>query len=296
LGRAISTFPGGQPAIAFEGIHFSYGLTSDTRAGLLDGLDLDIPESSFSMLCGSNGSGKSTLLQMANGLIEPDKGRVSFKGRPLAIHRKNRGSIHSKVALLFQNPERQLFSETVFDDIGFGPRNLGLRTEAVRRRVFEAAEWVGLKRETLDRPVHTLSGGQMRRAAIAGVLAMDPEVLVLDEPTDGLDPQGVMEFFKRAHEYCRNKGTTILMAAHKVPDQVWLIDHFGHLLDGRIRSSGPPGRVLARPERTIPAQYLPDHLLLQEELLSMGVHLDGMDLDPVRVEGRLLALVDLSRR
>ena len=280
-----------EAAIAFSDIRFRYGLPAREGTDLLRGLDLGIQEGSFTMLCGCNGSGKSTLLQMANGLIEPDEGRVTFKGRPLASLRKEPGSIPGKIALLFQNPERQLFSDMVYDDIAFGPRNLGLRDPEVKRRVLKASQWAGLGSDILDRSIHTLSGGQMRRAAAAGVLAMEPEVLILDEPTDGLDPGGAKEFFERTREYCENQGTTVLIAGHKVPEEVWAISHFSHLEEGEIRSSGPTSVVLTGPGRTVPDRYLPDHLLLQQGLLHGGGSMGTVELDPARAEEKLLGML-----
>ncbi len=280
-----------EPVIIFSGIRFRYGVPDRTGTDLLRGLDLGIPEGSFSMVCGCNGSGKSTLLQMANGLIKPDEGTVSFKGRSLASIGREPGGIPARIALLFQNPERQLFSDTVYDDIAFGPRNLGFDAREVDRRVHKAAELSGLGREILDRSVHSLSGGQMRRAATAGVLAMEPAVLILDEPTDGLDPGGAKEFFGRTREYCEKQGTTVLVAVHKVPEEVWTVDHFSHLENGTILSSGPAGSVLTGPDKTLPDRYLPDHLLLQRRLLLAGVSLGAVELDPVRAEEKLLAMV-----
>ncbi len=227
---------------------------------------------------------------MSNGLVNPDDGKVLLCGRPLKDWKKKRGGVPGRVALLFQNPERQVFSDTVFDDIAFGPRNLGVSAEKIKDRVLKAAKWVGLPEEVMKRPVYTLSGGQMRRAAVAGVLAMEPEVLVLDEPTDGLDPRGAREFFASARQYCDETGTAIIMATHAVPEQIACIDHFGHLADGRIQSSGPPSGILTRPDRTLPRQFLPDHLILREELLGRGVTLPDAMLDTDVAKRCLLAL------
>ncbi|UCG38701.1 MAG: ATP-binding cassette domain-containing protein, partial [bacterium] len=243
-----------------------------------------------SLLCGANGSGKSTLLQMANGIVRPDRGSVLFKGERLKAYFRNREPIHGRIGLLFQNAERQLFSETVRDDIAFGPRNLGLSRQEVSRRVREAALWVGLDEDVLSRPVHTLSGGQMRRAAVAGVLAMDPELLVLDEPTDGLDPAGTGEFFQRAHDYCRSKGTTILMAGHRIPDQAGLLDHVAYLRGGKVVLSGPPSRVLGGTSGALPEGFLPEHLKVQNYLRSLGILTGDPELDPARALDKMLRL------
>ncbi len=277
-------------ALDFSKIWFSYGLPEKEGADLLRGLDLGIPEKSISMICGRNGSGKSTLLQMANGLVSPDRGTVFFRGQPLSVFAKKTGSIAAKIALLFQNPERQLFSDTVFDDIAFGPRNLGLGEKDVQKRVLEACEWAALDAGLLDRPIHSLSGGQMRKTAIAGVLALSPSVLILDEPTDGLDPVGTNEFFQRAAAFRAAREATVLVAGHKVPDQIGAVDSFNHLEEGVIRSSGPPATVLSGGKKTLPDRYLPDHLRLQERLYKAHVFSGPVELDPETARKKLLSL------
>ncbi len=282
---------GGGAALAFKEVGFGYDAGGRTPQPVLIDVNFSLRKGDLALLCGANGSGKSTLLQMANGLLRPDRGEVLVNGIPLSdLAGRGRG-IPSRVALLFQNPERQLFSETVYDDIAFGPRNLGLPDEEVRRRVLAASLWVGLPENVHQRPVYSLSGGQMRRAAVAGVLAMEPEVLVLDEPTDGLDPGGVREFFKRVHEYGLTTETTILMASHGVPEDVSGIRHFGHLQNGTVRSSGPPEATLTGPGRTVPPNFLPDHLLLAEELASLGFLLPENHLDPLRAENWILGIL-----
>lgn len=278
-------------ALGFSDIWFGYGLPGK-GTDLFRGLNLAVPEGSFSLICGSNGSGKSTLLQMGNGLIEPDRGMVVFQGEPLAVLRKKGISIPATISLLFQNPERQLFSDTVFDDIAFGPRNLGLGNPEVQKRVLEACEWSGFPPDILDRPIFALSGGQLRKAAIAGVLAMDPRVLILDEPTDGLDPSSVVEFYRRAADFREAKGITLFVAAHRIPDQIQAFDHFSHLEKGSIRSSGPVGRVLTGPERTLPDRFLPDHLRLQEKLHREGFLHGEIELDSARARENLLRLIE----
>ena len=280
----------GEPALTFDKVHFSYG--PEVRCGepVLNGVDFSVGQGTVALICGANGSGKSTLLQMSNGLVTPDDGKVLLGGQKLKDWKKKRGGVPGRVALLFQNPERQVFSATVFDDIAFGPRNMGVSAGKIEDRVLKAARWVGLPDTVLSRPVYTLSGGQMRRAAVAGVLAMEPELLVLDEPTDGLDPGSAREFFASARQYCDETGTAIVMATHAVPEQIACIDHFGHLADGRMQSSGPPSGILTGPGRTLPGQFLPDHLILREELLEAGVALPDAVLDPAAAMRQILAL------
>ncbi|MDF1524754.1 MAG: energy-coupling factor transporter ATPase [bacterium] len=280
----------GEPVLTFDGVGFSYEKDAPGVKGVLNGVNFAVDKGTVALICGANGSGKSTLLQMSNGLVTPDDGKIILGGRQLKNWGKKRGGVTARVGLLFQNPERQLFSATVADDIAFGPRNLGVSARQIEGRVLKAAKWVGLPETLLTRPVYTLSGGQMRRAAVAGVLAMEPEILVLDEPTDGLDPGGVREFIASTRRYCDETGTAVLIATHAVPEQIHCIDHFGHLAGGMIQSSGPPSGVLTGPERTLPTQFLPDHLVLREELLEMGVALPDTILDPVVARKKLLAL------
>jgi len=280
----------GEPALTFDGVRFSYGKDAPGGGSVLNGVNLTVERGTVALICGANGSGKSTLLQMSNGLVTPDDGKVLLGDRQLKNWGKKRGGVTARVGLLFQNPERQLFSATVADDIAFGPRNLGVSLSKIEGRVLKAAKWVGLPEKLLSRPVYTLSGGQMRRAAVAGVLAMEPEILVLDEPTDGLDPGGVREFIGSTRRYCDETGTAVFIATHAVPEQIVCFDHLGHLSGGMIQSSGPPSGILTGPERTLPTQFLPDHLILREELLEMGVALPDTILDPVVARKKFMAL------
>jgi energy-coupling factor transporter ATP-binding protein EcfA2 len=280
-----------EPALTFDGVGFNYGPSAPGGLPVLNGVNFAVEKGSVALVCGANGSGKSTLLQMSNGLVAPDVGTVLLGDQPLKNWKKKRGGVTARVALLFQNPERQVFSATVAEDIAFGPRNLGVSAEKIEERVLKAARWVGLPEAVLGRPVYTLSGGQMRRAAIAGVLAMEPEVLVLDEPTDGLDPGGAREFFASTRRYCDETGTAVFMAAHAVPEQISCINHLGHLAGGMIQSSGAPSEILTGPDRTLPGQFLPDHLILRDELLKMEVALPDTILDPATARTTVLALV-----
>jgi energy-coupling factor transport system ATP-binding protein len=228
---------------------------------------------------------------MSNGLVQPDSGDVVLCGHRLEYWKKKPGGIPGRVGLVFQNPERQVFSATVYDDIAFGPRNMGLNAKQVEERVLRAADRVGLSRPLLERAVFALSGGQMRRAAIAGVLAMETKVLVLDEPTDGLDPGGAAEFFNNARKYCDETGTTVVIAAHAVPEQTGWIEHMGHLAGGTMRSSGPPSEVLTGPRRTLPKHYLPDHLILKIELAEAGLQISGGGAEPLEVYAMLMYMV-----
>ena len=287
-----SSAGGGVPLLVFDRIWFSYDQDPHRGLPILRGVEFSVDRGSMALICGANGSGKSTLLQMSNGLVEPDRGQVLLGGRQLKQLRKKGDGIHAQVALLFQNPERQLFSATVFEDIAFGPRNLGLNAQKVKARVLKAAEWTGLPETVLKRHVATLSGGQMRRVAVAGSLAMEPDVLVLDEPVDGLDPGSAGEFYSRARRYCDETGTTIIVAAHAVPEEIAVFDHFGHLDDGVMKSAGPPADTLLGHQRTLPGQFLPDHLLMAGKLLGTGPYPARDLLEPAAVYRLLLELAE----
>jgi len=291
-GLRVRGVPGAKAALAFENIHFRYGEGAAGSKPVLEGVDFSVERGSIALVCGSNGSGKSTLLQMSNGLVEPDRGLVLLEGLRIREWRKKPGGVPGRVALLFQNPEHQVFAATVYEDVAFGPRNMGVNARQINERVRKAIRWAGLPETVLERAVHTLSGGQMRRVAVAGVLAMEPRVLVLDEPTDGLDPGGAREFYAGARQYCDDTGTAIVMATHALPEEIDRVDHLGHLSGGRIRSSGPPFDVLTGPARTLPANFLPEHLLLRAQLLDAGSTLLEDVLD---AESTLKRLLEHSR-
>ncbi|MGD8353142.1 MAG: energy-coupling factor transporter ATPase [Pseudomonadota bacterium] len=276
------------PDLVFDKIHFGYG-DGDLQGGtVLAGVDYSVPEGIMALVCGANGSGKSTLMQMSNGLVKPDRGRVLLGGRGLECWKKEPGGLPARVGVVFQNPERQVFSETVYEDIAFGPRNMGLDGEKIDARVLRAADWVGLSRTILKRSVLTLSGGQMRRAAIAGILAMETRLLILDEPTDGLDPSTTREFYTNARQYCDETGTTMVVAAHAVPEHTGWIEYMGHLAGGKMQSAGTPSEILTGPGRTLPKHYLPDHLILEIELADAGLHTPGSMTGPQTVLKTLL--------
>ncbi|HEX7064909.1 MAG TPA: energy-coupling factor ABC transporter ATP-binding protein, partial [Bacillales bacterium] len=217
----------------------------------LKGVDLRIPSGSFLSLIGHTGSGKSTLIQHMNGLLKPTSGSITIGD--LTIHAgkkaKHLKSLRQKVGMVFQYPEHQLFEETVEKDICFGPMNFGIDESTARERAYEALKRVGLDKEILSKSPFDLSGGQMRRVAIAGVLAMKPEALILDEPTAGLDPRGqreMMEMFVRLH---RENGLTIVLVSHSMEDVAAYSDEVVVMKGGRIYLQGTPREVFAQPEQ-----------------------------------------------
>lgn len=231
--------------IRFEQVGFTYQPYSPFEQRVLFDIDLEIKEGSYTALVGHTGSGKSTLLQHLNALLKPTTGTVTIGERVIKPEsdNKNLKPLRKKVGIVFQFPESQLFEETVARDIAFGPKNFGISEEEAKGLAQEYIQLVGLDESFLERSPFDLSGGQMRRVAIAGVLAMEPEVLVLDEPTAGLDPQGrkeMMEMFDRLH---REKNMTIILVTHLMDDVANYADYVYVLEKGRLVKAGTPSVV-----------------------------------------------------
>ena len=235
--------------IVIEKLTHTYMPDSPFQATAIHDVDLVIEDGEFIGLIGHTGSGKSTLIQHLNGLLRPTSGRVLVDGKDLFDKETDKREVRRKVGLVFQYPENQLFEESVAADIAFGPKNLGLSKEEIAVRVREACRQVQLDYETFkDRSVFELSGGQMRRVAIAGVLAMQPETLILDEPCAGLDPQGrdeILALIRRLHE---EKGTTVVMVSHSMDDVAALVDRVIVMNKGAIAMDGTPRAVFQRGE------------------------------------------------
>lgn len=210
-------------------------------------MDLEIQDGEFLGLIGHTGSGKSTLIQHLNGLLKPTQGTVIVNETRIDKDSKNLKSVRQQVGLVFQYPEHQLFEETVEKDIAFGPKNLGLPQEEVNNRVREALQLVGLPFDEIkDRSPFELSGGQRRRVAIAGVLAMKPDILILDEPTAGLDPRGREEIFSEIQTLHREKKFTIVLVSHSMEDVARLVDRIIVMNKGQVALTGTPKEVFAR--------------------------------------------------
>ena len=226
-----------------------YGSGTPFAREALHAVNFSLEEGLFTGLIGHTGSGKSTLIQHLNGLLKPASGEVLFAGRSIWEDPKAVRRIRFQVGLVFQYPEHQLFEETVERDIAFGPRNMGLTEVEIALRVREAMEFVGLSPSLKGASPFDLSGGQRRRAAIAGVIAMRPQVLILDEPTAGLDPQGREEILRHLRDYHRSRGATVLLVTHSMEDIARVCDRITVLSDARVRMSGTPGEVFSQPER-----------------------------------------------
>ena len=232
--------------IRMENVSHTYMEGGPFEATAIGNIDLEINDGEFVGLIGHTGSGKSTLIQHMNGLLKPSEGTVIVN--EIRIHKdsKNLRELRQQVGLVFQYPEHQLFEETVALDIAFGPKNLGLSQEEINARVLEAAHLVGLPFDEIkDRSPFELSGGQRRRVAIAGVLAMKPDILILDEPTAGLDPRGRDEIFDEISTLHREKGYTIILVSHSMEDVARLVDRIIVMNQGNVALTGTPSEVFA---------------------------------------------------
>lgn len=231
-------------SIEITDLKYTYMIGTPYEKVALDGIDLEINEGNFIGIIGHTGSGKSTLIQHFNGLLRPQKGTILVDGKDIWEKGFKRNTIRQKVGLVFQYPEHQLFEETVFKDVAFGPRNMGLTENKVLKRVRVAMKMAGLDFEDLkDMSPFGLSGGQQRRIAIAGVLAMEPKYLVLDEPTAGLDPRGRREILDSIRNMNKKQGITIVLVSHNMDEVARLADRIVVIDRGRISLKGTPEEV-----------------------------------------------------
>ena len=236
-------------SIVIEHLNYVYMQGGPYETKALDDVSLTIHDGEFVGLIGHTGSGKSTLVQHLNGLILPTSGQITVDGMELAVKNTDKRAIRRRVGLVFQYPENQLFEETVAKDIAFGPKNLGLDEAEIDRRVRTAMRRVALDYDKLSqRSVFELSGGQMRRVAIAGVLAMEPQTLVLDEPCAGLDPKGREEILGLISDLHRESGATIVMVSHSMDDVAALAERVIVMNHGKVAMDGAPREVFSRGE------------------------------------------------
>ncbi|VTS47694.1 cobalt transporter ATP-binding subunit [Streptococcus porcinus] len=236
-------------AINFQNVSFTYQAGTPFEGRALFDINLEIEDSSYTAFIGHTGSGKSTIMQLLNGLLTPTSGIVSVGGKTITSQSKNKDikSIRKEVGLVFQFPESQLFEETVLKDVAFGPQNFGVSKEDAEKLAREKLALVGISETLFEKNPFELSGGQMRRVAIAGILAMDPRILVLDEPTAGLDPKGrreLMTLFKKLHK----SGMTIVLVTHLMDDVANYADKVYVLEKGKIILSGKPNEIFQRVE------------------------------------------------
>lgn len=236
-----------KPIVEIRGLHHTYLPGTPLETVALCGVDMEVGEGEIVAIIGPTGSGKSTLIQHFNGLIRPQSGRVLVAGQDLSDKSLNVKALRRQVGLIFQTPEQQLFEQYVGEEVAFGPRNYGLEKEEVRRRVRKAMEMVGLGFEEFkDRFTFSLSGGEMRKVAIAGVLALEPEILVFDEPTCGLDPCSAREFLARIRELHERQDTTVILASHDMEAVAQLANRIYVIVGGRTVAEGTPRQIFSQ--------------------------------------------------
>ena len=236
------------PIIRTEGLTHVYSRGTPFEKVAIDHIDIEIERGEFVGLIGHTGSGKSTFIQHLNGLLAPSEGKVIIDGVDIASSKAAARDVRFKVGLVFQYPEYQLFEETVRRDIAFGPKNMGLSEDEIEERVREAAGFVGVPEYLLEASPLELSGGQKRRVAIAGVIAMRPQVLILDEPTAGLDPAGRESVLGNISYYQRTTGATVLLISHSMDDVARIASRLVVFNGGRIAMDGSPAEVFERAE------------------------------------------------
>jgi len=262
--------------IKVENLTHTYGVGTPFERSAVENMSLSIRRGELLGLIGHTGSGKSTLIQHLNGLLRPTGGRVLLDGKDIWAEPKKIRDVRFRVGLVFQYPEYQLFEETVRKDIAFGPVNMGLGGEELDRRIRDAARFAGLDESLLDKSPFALSGGQKRRVAIAGVIAMEPEVLVLDEPSAGLDPRGREELLAHIRTYHRERGNTVVLVSHSMEevaryaDRIVVLAHGHTLMDGTPREVFAHGQELVRAGLDVP----------QSTRIAMALRARGLDIDP----------------
>lgn len=261
--------------LRLENITYFHGKDTPYQIKALDNISLSVPTGKVTGLIGHTGSGKSTLVQMFNGLLKPEDGRVIIDGVDIWEKPKEIRKVRFKVGLVMQFPEYQLFAETIYKDIAFGPQNMGLGEAEVDARVREAARFAGIEEELLDKSPFDLSGGQKRRAAIAGIIAMRPDILILDEPAAGLDPRGRDSIFKNIVSYQRECGNTVIIVSHSMEDMAKYCDDLVVMSNGRIILTGSCEEIFSSSELLESAGLdIPQISKLMLELRSMGVDVD----------------------
>ena len=262
--------------IIVEGLSHTYSAGTPFQKTAIENINLRIPQGQFVGLLGHTGSGKSTFVQHLNALLQPTSGRVLLDGEDINKDKKTRRDVKWKVGLVFQYPEYQLFEETVYADIGFGPKNMGLGKEEIDERVREAASFVGVEPELFEKSPLELSGGQKRRIAIAGVIAMRPGVLILDEPTAGLDPAGCRQIMDNICRYQKETGATVLIVSHNMDDAARLCERLIVFDHGGVVMDGTPEEVFSRPQELIQIGLaVPQSTAIAMALQEKGLALTG---------------------
>ncbi len=262
-------------SIILDHVNYIYGADTPLAVKALDDICLQIPDGQFIGIIGHTGSGKSTLVQHLNGLLKASSGSIYFNGEDIYDRDFDRKKLRGKVGLVFQYPEHQLFEIDVFTDVCFGPKNLGLDKKEVELRAYDALRKVGLPDELFYQSPFDLSGGQKRRVAIAGVLAMKPEVLVLDEPTAGLDPKGREEILHQIRDLQKKTGMTVILVSHSMEDVAEYVDRIIVMNRGRVMYDDVPGEVFRHGKELEEVGLAPPQVTyILQELRSRGLQVD----------------------
>ncbi len=262
--------------IKLENISFYHGKDTPYEIKALDSISTKIEKSMITGIIGHTGSGKSTLVQLLNGILKPYEGKILLDGKDIWEKARNIRKVRFRVGLVMQYPEYQLFEETIYKDIAYGPQNMGLSKDEIHERVLEAADFAGLEPELLDKSPFDLSGGQKRRAAIAGIIAMRPEVLVLDEPAAGLDPRGREEIFQNIKSYREKSGSTVVIVSHSMEDMARYCDRLIVMSEGKVLLEGNCREVFSSAELFESVGLdIPQITKLMLELKARGIELDG---------------------
>ena len=279
-----------EPIIQVKNLTHTYGAGTPFQRNAVDHMSFEVQEGEFLGIIGHTGSGKSTLIQHLNGLLQPTEGQILLHGKDIWAEPKKIRDVRFRVGLVF-HPEYQLFEETVYKDIAFGPANQGKTGEELDHAVREAAKLVGIRDEQLEKSPFELSGGQKRRVALAGVLAMEPEVLVLDEPTAGLDPAGRENLMANIRDYHRNKGKTIILVSHSMDEIAQNVDRILVLKNAHVLMQGTPAEVFARGQELLSAGLdVPQITRIAMALKERGLPVDPAVYTADALERQLLTL------
>ena len=261
-----------EPILQVQNLNFIYSAGTPFQHKALEDVSFSVERGEFIGIIGHTGSGKSTLMQQLNGLLKPTSGKILLDGQDIWSDKKLTRQARFRVGLVFQYPEYQLFEETVYKDIAFGPKNMGLKEDEIDRRVREAATIVGLTEAQLEVSPFDLSGGKKRRVAIAGVIAMEPDVLILDEPTAGLDPKGREGILKNIEDYRRSHNAAILMVSHSMDDVARLTDRLLVMNGFKLAMDGTPAEVFEHAEELVEMGLnIPQLTRVFLELKKMGL-------------------------
>ena len=266
-----------EPILQVQNLNYIYSAGTPFQHQALKDVSFSVMRGEFIGIIGHTGSGKSTLMQQLNGLLKPTPGSVLLDGQDIWSDKKLTRQARFRVGLVFQYPEYQLFEETVYKDIAFGPKNMGLNADEIDRRVREAAGFVGLTEKQLEVSPFDLSGGQKRRVAIAGVIAMEPEVLILDEPTAGLDPIGRAEILANIEAYRQAKNATIMMVSHSMEDVARLTDRLLVMNGSHLAMDATPAEVFTHAEELVEMGLnIPQVTQVFLHLRKMGVNVENV--------------------